>query len=84
MATKYTVLKRFCLSGNRQFKPDMVIELDDKEAKPLAKAKAIGIYFEDGEEPEVELPKAKPRRAKPRTPKPLDESKLVEPDPRAK
>ena len=83
--TKYLCKLTFGYSGGIA-RMGKVVELDDKEAKFFNKHKAIGLYLADDDEAPDDLPpkpKAKRRTGKPQAPKTLDNSQLMDVDPKA-
>ena len=82
--TKYRVLRAFAYlddDGNTvQTKLGSVVELPASTAKPFAKIKAVGLYFEDDEDDEDDAPAPESRAQKRarRTRKPAPKAEPVE------
>ena len=66
----YKVLRTFGHETLGTVKAGATVELEDKDAKVLAKVNAIGLHFEDDDEPVVE---EKPKRAPPKRPRKIKE-----------
>jgi len=79
--TKYRVLRAFAYlddDGNTvQAKLGSVVELPASTAKPFAKIKAIGLYFEDDED-DAPAPESRAQKRARRTRKPAPKAEPVE------